>query len=75
MVPDFRHAVVRGEDERRLFVLIELAEELLSLLDDLVYDLDVRHIFLRMRAVGVAGGIQSKEVEKENRLIATKAGI
>ena len=46
VVSNLRHAVVGCEDERGLLVGIELGEESFGLLDDLVDDLYVGHIFL-----------------------------
>ena len=41
MIPDRRHAVVSGEDERGLVILVEVSEELLDLVHNLVDDLYV----------------------------------
>ena len=51
MIPDYRHAVVSGEDERGLVIFVEVGEELLDLVHNLVDDLYVCQVFLPGPAV------------------------
>lgn len=46
MIPNHRHSMIGGENERSLVVVVEVLDDLFGLFDDLVDNLNVLHILL-----------------------------
>lgn len=57
------------EDKGSLIISVEVLHDLRDFSDTRIHDLDVVQVLLRVGTVGVASGVQTKQMEEEHQFI------